>query len=129
MTSVGSPSANDRARTGSTASGTGTGSTASGTGPGSTASGHHAWSEAITQTLQAVAARQARPSNRDTARSLRFLADQIERGDASPKLMAEAGADCLVTLERKLEADDRLRRTPRFTHAAMSAQAMEKSDG
>lgn len=96
---------------------------------GQAEAGHHAWSEAITQTLQAVAVRQARPSNRDTARSLRFMADQIERGEASPKLIAEAGAECLLTLERKLETDDRLRRTPRFTHAAMSAQAMERDDG
>ena len=115
MTRVGSTQSNERARVGSTQA--------------NDPIAHHAWSEAITQTLQAVASRQERPGRSDAANSLRFLADQIERGVAPAKLYAEAGAACLLGLESRLEQEDRLRRTPRFTHAAISAQAMERDDG
>ena len=86
------------------------------------------WQAAITETLQSVAATKARPSRRDVARIFRMAADQIEAGRSVRVFLADACGAGLMALEGELLAEDSMRRTPRFTHAAMSAQAMERQD-
>lgn len=87
------------------------------------------WQAAIAETLQSVAQREARPSRREVARIFRMAADQIEAGRSVRAFLAEASGAGLMALEAELLAEDSMRRTPRFTHAAMSAQAMERDDG
>jgi hypothetical protein len=84
------------------------------------------WQAAIAETLQGVARRDVRPSRREVARIFRVAADQIEAGRSVRAFLADASGAGLMALEAELLAEDSMRRTPRFTHAAISALAIER---